>query len=155
MSDNKNNLELVKDMLYGNKNQVPLSENELISVCLTYPAALVAAADGNVDEAERLYLLNISESLDDEVEEIGKNPSSRLAAAERYRAFMWLLNNKYMADSLILEGIKEFIEINQATGNQIKEMMWSMAGVSDGVSKEEEAEITRICVALNINETLN
>ena len=49
----------VKELLYGAGNEVPLDDNELMSVLMTYPACLVAAADGVVDETERLFLLNV------------------------------------------------------------------------------------------------
>jgi len=132
MSVNQNSLEIIRDMLYGTGQEVPLGDNDLLSVLLTYPACLVAAADGKVDEAERLFLLNVSEELGDG--DVSDSPSGRMQSAERYRAFMWLLNEKNKCDKIILDGLKEFLKLNPETSDQIKEMVWGMADASDGIS---------------------
>ena len=143
----------IRTMLYGETNQVPLGDDELISVLLTYPACLVAAADGIIDVAERLFLLNVAEELGDG--DVDQSPDRRLRSAERYRAFMWLLNEKDKCDALILDSIKEFLKVNEETVAHIKEMVWGMADASDGVSQEEKDEISRIYTALEITETIN
>jgi len=153
MSVNKKSLEKIRDMLYGVGQEVPLDDNDLLSVLLTYPACLIAAADGVVDEAERLFLLNVSENLGDG--DVSGSPSSRMQSAERYRAFMWLLNEKDNCDEIILDGLKEFLKFNPNTSNHIKEMMWGMAEASDGESEVEKTEISRIYTALDLVETLN
>ena len=56
-------LNKIRTALYGERNDVPLDDENLISVILTFPAAMVAAIDGKVDETERLFLLNISDGL--------------------------------------------------------------------------------------------
>ena len=148
-----NRLNEIRTMLYGDTNDVPLGDDELISVLLSYPACLVAAADGIIDVAERLFLLNVSEELGDG--DVAQSPELRLSSAERYRAFMWLLNEKDKCDTLILDSIKEFLEENEETVGHIKEMVWGMAESSEGVSQEEKNEISRIYAALNITETIN
>ena len=143
----------IKDILYGVGQDVPLSDNELMSVLLTYPACLVAAADGVVDTAERLFLLNVSEELGDG--NVGDSPELRMRSAERYRAFMWLLNEKDKCDQIILDGLKDFLKSNKESSKQIKAMIWGMAEASEGISEVEKVEISRICTALDISETIN
>ena len=143
----------IKDLLYGEGNEVPLDDEELMSVLMTYPACLVAAADGVVDETERLFLLNVSEELGDS--DVSESPEQRLRSAERYRAFMWLLNEKDKTDQIILDGLANFLEINPDATDQIKAMLWGMAEASDGISEQEKREISRIFSALNISETIN
>ena len=87
-------------MIFGAKNEVPLTGNDLISVILTFPACLVAAADGLVDEQERMYLLSISEGLGDD--DCTTSDKARLFGAERYRAFMWLLNERENCEEKIV-----------------------------------------------------
>ena len=143
----------VKELLYGAGNEVPLDDNELMSVLMTYPACLVAAADGVVDETERLFLLNVSEELGDG--DVSTSPEQRMRSAERYRAFMWLLNERDQCDHIILEGIKIFLESNQETVEHIKAQLWGIAEASEGTSEVEKQEIARIYSALNIEETIN
>ena len=153
MSVAEENFKKVRNILYGVGQDVPLDDNDLISVLLTYPACLVAAADGVVDEAERLFLLNVSEALGDG--DVSDSPIGRVKSAERYRAFMWLLNEKDTCDQIILDGLNDFLKSNPETADQIKEMIWGMGEASDGVSEEEKAEIGRICAAVGIAETIN
>ena len=153
MSIAEENFLKIKDLLYGVGQDVPLEDNELMSVLLTYPACLVAAADGVVDTAERLFLLNVSEELGDG--NVSDSPELRMRSAERYRAFMWLLSEKEKCDQIILDGLKDFLKSNEEASKQIKEMVWGMAEASEGTSEVEKVEISRICTALDISETIN
>ena len=56
---------------------------------------------------------------------------------------------------MILDGLKDFLKSNPEASDQIKEMVWGMADASDGISEEEKVEISRICAALDIAETIN
>ena len=51
--------------------------------------------------------------------------------------------------------IKDFLKSNQESAKQIKEMVHGMAEASDGTSEIEKKEISRICAALDISETIN
>ncbi len=152
-NDNNERLNTIRTALYGERNEVPLDDENLISVILTFPAAMVAAIDGKVDETERLFLLNISEELG--VEDPGTSHKARLEAAERYRAFMWLLNEQESYEKIIFDGIKILIEDNSETGEHIKNMLWGMAEASEGVSELEKNEISRISEALGISNKLH
>ena len=153
MSVAEENFSEIRNILYGVGRDVPIDDNDLLSVLLTYPACLVAAADGVIDETERLFLLNVSEELGDG--DVSDSPVRRVKSAERYRAFMWLLNEKDTNDQMILDGLKDFLKSNPEASDQIKEMVWGMADASDGISEEEKVEISRICAALDIAETIN
>ncbi len=146
-------LKKIEEALYGSGNPVPLEKKDLISVLLTFPACLVAAADGVVDVDERLYLMNISESLGEE--DNSNSNKARLNTAERYRAFMWFLNNKTSSEDMIFSLIREYIGEIQILQQQLSEMMWGMAEASDGVSESEKTEIKRISDELGITKNLN
>ena len=152
-NDNNERLNTIRTALYGERNEVPLDDENLISVILTFPAAMVAAIDGKVDETERLFLLNISEELGSD--DPGTSHQARLEAAERYRAFMWLLCEKDTYEKDIFDGIKFLIQENQQTGEHIKNMLWGMAEASEGVSELEKNEISRISEALGISNKLH
>ena len=152
-NDNNERLNTIRTALYGENNLVPLDDKDLASVLLTFPAALVAAADEEVDETERLFLLKISEELGDD--DAGTFHKARLESAERYRAFMWLLNEQESYEEIIFDGIKLLIEENSETGEHIKNMLWGMAEASEGVSELEKNEISRISEALGISNKLH
>lgn len=143
----------IKNKLYGDGVEVPLTDDELISVCLTFPGALVAACDGNFDAAERLTMLDISESLGDG--DAATDSDARLSAAERYRAFMWFLDNKSEVEDLIFDGIKQIISIDDNAGPNLVNMLYEIADVSDGLSEVELNEIGRICNILGIENKVN
>tara|TARA_B100001027_G_C16265869_1_gene332046 strand:- start:3217 stop:3666 length:450 start_codon:yes stop_codon:yes gene_type:complete len=148
-----NYLNEIKHKLYGESIQVPLSEEELISVCLSFPGALVAACDGDFDDAERLVMLDVSEVLCNG--NIAEDSSARLKSAEIYRAFMWLLDNKAELEDLIFSGLKEFLKDNNETSQQITEMLYEVADVTDGISEVEQKEIDRITSLLDISNSIN
>ena len=152
MSDSEN-LQRIRTSLYGDRSDVPLDDADLISVLLTFPACLVAAADGEIDVTERLFLLNISEELGSE--DVGQSPNARLESSERYRAFMWLLNERASYETPILQAIREFLVENPASVVHLRDMLWGMAEASEGISQVEMAEINRICDALDISEETN
>jgi len=143
----------IKDKLYGESIQVPLSEEDLISVCLSFPGALVAACDGILMTRKRLVMLDVSEELCDG--NIAEDASARLKSAEIYRAFMWLLDNKAELEDLIFSGLKEFLKENKETSQQITEMLYEVANVSDGISEIEQKEIDRITSLLDISNSIN
>ena len=103
-----------KEILFGKKSSIPLTDNDLISVLLTFPSCLVAAADNEIDTDERLYLMNISESLGDK--DVSNSNKARLKSAERYRAFMWLLNEREKYEEFIFSCIKKYLDIHVGNG---------------------------------------
>jgi len=153
VNDNNERLNTIRTALYGENNLVPLDDKDLASVLLTFPAALVAAADEEVDETERLFLLKISEELGDD--DSGTSHKARLESAERYRAFMWLLNEQESFEKIIFDGIKILVQENNDIGEKITNMLWGIAESSEDVSEAEVKEISRITEALGISNTLN
>ena len=148
-----NILNTIKNQLYGEGVNVPLSDDEIISVCLTFPGALVAACDGNFDDDERLVMLDISETLGES--DVASDSKARLASAERYRAFMWLLDNKKDVEDIIFSGIREIISNDDQASVNLVSMLHEVAETSDGISNIEMEEIKRICELLGIQASLN
>ena len=68
---------------------------------------------------------------------------------------MWLLDNKVDLEDLIFSGLKEFLKDNKETSQQITEMLYEVADVSDGISEVEQKEINRITSLLNISNSIN
>ena len=148
-----NTLNTIKSKLYGEAVDVPLSDDEIISVCLSFPGALVAACDGNFDDDERLLMLDVSESLGEV--DVASDSKARLASAERYRAFMWLLDNKKDLEDIIFSGIKEIISNDDQASANLVSMLYEVAETSDGISNIEMEEIKRISEKLGIKASVN
>ena len=148
-----NILNTIKNKLYGEGVQVPLSDDEIISVCLTFPGALVASCDGNFDDNERLLMLDVSESLGED--DVASDSKARLASAERDRAFMWLLDNKKDLEDIIFSGIKEIISNDNKASGHLVSMLHEVAETSDGISNIEMEEIKRISEKLGIKASVN
>ena len=79
----------------------------------------------------------------------------RLAAAERYRAFMWLLNEREQCESFLLDCLKEYYSLHPDTKEQAMEMLQGMAEISDGVSESEKKEIERLSSVLDLEKSIN
>jgi hypothetical protein len=139
---NHSGLKKIRQLINQEDGDTYLDIEDIVSVILTFPAALVAAADGIVDETERLFLMNLCEELGDG--DASESPLERLKAAERYRIFMQLLFLDTEKQSSILELVNEFCRYNPDSLNQIKESMLGIANASNGVSAEETQEIARI-----------
>ena len=146
-------LSQIRQKLYGDKVGVTLSDDELISVCLTFPGTLVAACDGDFDDAERLLMLDISETLGET--DVSSDSRARLDSAERYRAFMWMLDNKDEIEDLVFSGIKEVLANDDQARDNLIGMLYEVAETSEGVSDVEMEEIKRICNSLGIDHTVN
>lgn len=148
MNDLVTSISTVRNILHGGVLNMSLSDEDLMSVILTYPACLVAAADGEVDETERLYLLSMSESLGDD--DASKSDKARLEAAERYRAFMWLLSQGSEIESMLINLIKPFCFADENLKSQISASMLGVAEASDGVSEAESAKMLQLSEDLGI-----
>lgn len=153
MSDIQTSISTVRTILYGNTTNVPLSDEDLISVIISYPAVLVAAADGVVDETERLFLLSVSEALGDG--DASLSDKARLEAAERYRAFMLLLALGDKIEKTIINLIRPFCIADENLKMQISASMWGVAEASEGVSEVEALKIHQLSESLGIENSLN
>lgn len=122
-----------------------LSDEDLASVLLSYPACCVAIADGHFDEAERLFMLEVCERLGDQDP---SDPSGRLATAERFACLVQLVARRSELDSLILGALRAECSRDPDTREQILAMLEGAAEASGGTSDTERTEIARIRAAL-------
>ena len=126
-----------------------LTDEDLQSVLLSFPVCLVAHSDGLFDEQERLFLLEISELLGEEGDL--DSIQGRLAAAERYSLFHWLLVNKDELEEPILLALREEVRLDPETLPTLVSQLEGMAEISGGTSEVEAAEIERIKTALSVD----
>lgn len=118
-----------------------LEIDEFSSVMAMYPAALVAVADGEFGQMERVNIisaLKISASEND------------LAMCEMYRLLNDLLALNEEGKAEVLNMIKEEIADRPEIKLVILELMISTAESEDGISEEEKAAIDNMKSILSI-----
>lgn len=118
-----------------------LEIDEFSSVMAMYPAALVAVADGEFGQMERVNIisaLKISASEND------------LAMCEMYRLLNDLLALNEEGKAEVLNMIKEEIADRPEIKLVILELMISTAESEDGISEEEKAAIDNMKSVLSI-----
>lgn len=125
-----------------------LSDEDLASVLLTYPACCVAVADGTFDDDERLFILEVCENLGDSDDP--SSPQARLAAADRYACLMQLMEHRKTVDAQVLAALKAEVAQDSATGDLIRDMLEGAALASGDATAVERKEISRIHAAIGL-----
>ena len=142
-------IDFVCQLLFKNSSERALSDEDLMSLALSYPSILIANADGVIDKKERTFFASMARSLSSESAEDERD----LCFAEIYHC-MLRLADLTDADKSALLGI---LKKHAANDNELKallvEQMHGAAEASDGVSKSELAEMSNIASTLGL--TLN
>lgn len=142
-------IDFVCQLLFKNSSERALSDEDLMSLTLSYPSILIANADGVIDKKERTFFASMARSLSSESAEDERD----LCFAEIYHC-MLRLADLTDADKSALLGI---LKKHAANDNELKallvEQMHGAAEASDGVSESELAEMSNIASTLGL--TLN
>lgn len=142
-------IDFVCQLLFKNSSERALSDEDLMSLALSYPSILIANADGVIDKKERTFFASMARSLSSESAEDERD----LCFAEIYHC-MLRLADLTDADKSALLGI---LKKHAANDNELKallvEQMHGAAEASDGVSESELAEMSNIASTLGL--TLN
>ncbi len=129
--------------------QSPLPDDVLYSVLMTLPAAFVAAADGEFDDTERLFLFNMCDALADGEAEDG-TPERQLLTADIYATMTQLLDNKDAVEDTVLAAIREEGGRDSEFAGLLDCMLVGVAECSEGVSDCEQTEIDRLRTAMSL-----
>ncbi len=124
-----------------------LPDETLASLLLTYPACSVAFADGEFDQDERLFVLEVCEQLAD-TDGYHSDPATRLAVADRFAILMQLVQRRGELEDSILRALRDECQRDPATVELITGMLVGAAECSGGISGVEQAEIDRITARL-------
>ena len=142
-------IDFVCQLLFKNSSERALSDEDLMSLALSYPSILIANADAVIDKKERTFFASMARSLSSESAEDERD----LCFAEIYHC-MLRLADLTDADKSALLGI---LKKHAANDNELKallvEQMHGAAEASDGVSESELAEMSNIASTLGL--TLN
>ena len=132
---------------FRSQTHIPLADDELASLLLTFPACCVAMADGRFDDEERRFILGVCESLG---QEGADDPlASKLAAADRYACLMQFLARRAEFEATILAAIRGEVAREPSTLPLIREMLEGAAEAAGDVSEVERREIRRILEAIS------
>ena len=142
-------IDFVCQLLFKNSSERALSDEDLMSLALSYPSILIANADGVIDKKERTFFASMARSLSSESAEGERD----LCFAEIYHCMLRLAGLSDDDKSALLGILKK----HAANDNELKallvEQMHGAAEASDGVSKSELAEMSNIASTLGL--TLN
>ena len=142
-------LDKIREIVYEQGEKEYLTTDILVSTVLTFPSLLIADADGDVDEDERIFLMSLAQNFIDDYD--SNCEKSRLKVAECYRLFLKLLLLNDMHKKFILTSISEFCRYNPDAKRKIIDSMYGVAYSSDGLSEVEKKEIDRIKNILSEN----
>ena len=108
----------VEEVMAITRNTVltSLDDETLCSVLMTFPAAIVAAADGVLDDTERQFLFNMCDALADGEADEG-TPERALLTAEIYSTILGLLAHRSDIEAPLLAAINEEIGRDQNITN--------------------------------------
>ena len=130
----KEDLDWLKKVLFGSKEECLLNDDVLISIAISYPAILVAIADDYIDKEEKLFIASISKSLmDREID----NEEDQLSYLEIYASFAKLLQIKEADGETLINIIAKHCAIDEELGKLILNAMYGVAEASNGVSTKE------------------
>jgi tellurite resistance protein len=137
----------LKTLLFGSKEECLLSDDVLISIAISYPAVLVAIADNYIDKEEKLFIASISKSLMDRKID---NDEGQLSYLEIYASFAKLLQINETDSETLINIIAKHCAIDNELGNLIVNAMYGVAEASNGVSAEESVVIEGLKKKLGI-----
>lgn len=124
-----------------------LDDADLASLLLTFPACLVADADGNFDRAEQRFVMEVCERLGED-RATPDEADRRLTAADRYACLMQLLARRTELEGPIFKAIRTEVSRDPSTLPLVRDMLDGAAEASGKVTPSERAEIQRILSAI-------
>tara|TARA_B100000795_G_scaffold3673_1_gene2500 strand:- start:162 stop:608 length:447 start_codon:yes stop_codon:yes gene_type:complete len=126
-----------------------MSKEEYTVTLITYPAFLVANADGDFDNDERELMSQLLQNFLREIygEELSSEQYSQMISAF-VEDFEWVAKNNQWKDDL-LAGLKILCNDISGLSETIIGMMQEMAEVSENVSKEEANMIIAVSNSLS------
>ena len=138
---------------FTQKSQYTLDEEQFVTLLTFYPALLVVAADGYIDEDEKVYVKQIAKFMansyaDSHAEQL------RPLENEFFQSLMYLHEEEpYFKDSF-LEALRQYLEKLPELKDNIAEVMLMFAHSSDDISNEEEIIIKEVSEKLEIDIAL-
>lgn len=141
----------VEEVLTITRNTVltSLGDETLYSVLMTFPAAIVAVADGVLDDTERQFLFNMCDAIADGEADEG-TPERALLTAEIYSTVLGLLANRSDIEAPLLAAVNEEAGRDSEFRGLLDCMLVGVAECSDGTSDTEQSEIDRLRLAMNL-----
>ena len=142
-------IEFICGLLFKNSAEKSLSDEDLMSLALSFPSILIANADGVIDKKERMFFASMAKSLSSDAPETERD----LCFAELYHCMLNLADLDESEKSELLAILGKHARDDQELKSLLVEQMHGAAEASDGVSDSELAAMSSIAstVGLNLN----
>ena len=145
----ENDIEFICGLLFKHSSEKSLSDEDLLSLALSFPSILIASADGVIDKRERMFFASMAKSLSSDAPEAERD----LCFAELYHCMLNLADLDESAKLELLAILGKYARDDQELKNLLVEQMHGAAEASDGVSDSELAVMSSIASILG--HTLN
>lgn len=139
---------LYKEYISSSRSQITSTEFE--PLFLFFPALLVVAADGQVDEEEWVYVKYLAKFMADTFKnELSESDRDKLEN-EYFKELSYLLKNFSHWENKFIEVLKNYIANDDKLKQDIEDVLHTFAEASGGESEVEEKIIENIKRRLNI-----
>ena len=128
---------------YCGERSLQLSKEQFSLFLTFFPALLIAASDGIVDQEEWLFCSKLARGLGLASDE--DDPDSPERQDSLYKQeFKYLLQNLGQWEEKFLDSLKEYLTENQFAKEFVSETIYLFADASRGVSQEEMDKINNL-----------
>lgn len=134
---------------YEQERNLEFNEEQFLALLYTFPAILIASADGRVDEAEKRYMSNIPAGLlaayrNENYNELIGNEFSQ----NYFTEVQYLIEHITHWKDKFIEALRDELNNKLNDKNAIYEMMWKTAYSSENVSDNEIRVLKKLTKAL-------
>jgi hypothetical protein len=135
------------------ESKFALDEEQFVTLLTFYPALLVVAADGYIDEDEKVYVMQIAKFMANSYQNAHSKQFNPLEK-EFFQSLMYLHEKEpYIKDSF-LQVLHDYLALLPDLKDNIAEVMMMFAHSSDDISKEEELIIRELSEKLDMDMAL-
>jgi tellurite resistance protein len=136
---------------YEKVRKTNLSEEQFASLVSTYPALLVTAADGVIDNLEQLFLVDLTKDLAVSFATDGLSfKEVELLSYKLFAEYAYLSNESTKWEASFIEALKDELTSDDEGKIVVLQTMVSAAQSSEGVSEAEQAVIDSLSQKLNL-----
>jgi tellurite resistance protein len=135
------------------KSQYQLDEEQFVTLLTFYPALLVVAADGYIDEDEKVYVKQIAKFMANSYADSHEG-QIRPLQNEFFQSLMFLHDEEPFFKEPFLEVLRDYLAQLPDLKDNIAEVMTMFAHSSDDISNEEEVMIKEIAEKLEMDIAL-
>lgn len=139
--------------LFTQESKFSLDEEQFVTLLTFYPALLVVAADGYIDEDEKVYVKQIAKFMANSYTDL-HNEDFKPLEKEFFQSLIFLHEKEPRFKDAFLQVLHDYLVQLPDLKDNIAEVMLMFAHSSDDISKEEEVIIREVAAQLAIDFSL-